>query len=124
MLVAPDLKLLAAVAQGDTGLPAADIFIRALLGGKKTTVLLDFEPPRFKRGTLFEKAADAADALRGMGADVIYLGAASEEGLKLIIEHEVSEAESRGIASIRSAPGAIITPLARDAAKDKGIAID
>ena len=124
VLVAPSLTTLCAVASGDESEFAAKVFQKAILGGKKTTVLLDFAPPKFKRGTLFEKAIDAVDALRDMGVGVNYLGAKADEGYALVTEFEVNEAYKRGIKRLKCSADAIVTPLARDAAKDKGIAID
>ena len=124
VLVAPSLSLLTAVTQGDDSHFAAVMFEKALLDGKKATVLLDFQPPKFKRGTLYEKVISAVDAVRDMGAEVVYLGAKPDEGYALITEFEVNEAAKRGIARLQCAPGAIVTPLARDAAADKGVAID
>ena len=124
VLAAPSLKLLCAIAEGDDSVFAAKVFEKAILDGKKTTVLLDFQPPKFKRGTLFEKALSAIEALRDMGVTVVYLGSKPDEGYALITEFEINEAAKHGIDRLQCAPGAIITPLARDAAKDKGIAID
>lgn len=124
VLVAPSVALLTSVANGESVHFAATLFEKALLDGKKATVLLDFAPPKFKRGTLFEKVVDAVAAVRDMGAEVVYLGAKPEEGYALITEYEVNEAAKRGISRLQCAPGAVVTPLAKDAAKDKGIAID
>jgi hypothetical protein len=124
VLVAPSMSLLTAVAQGDDTHFEAVIFEKALLDGKKATVLLDFQPPRFRRGTLYEKVISAVDAVRDMGAEVVYLGVKPEDGYALITEFEVNEAAKRGIARLQCAPGAIVTPLARDAAAEKGVAID
>jgi hypothetical protein len=124
VLVAPSLSLLTAVAHGDDSHFEAVMFEKALLDGKKATVLLDFQPPKFKRGTLYDKVISAVDAVRDMGAEVVYLGAKPDEGYALITEFEVNEAAKRGIARLQCAPGAIVTPLARDTAAEKGVAID
>ena len=124
VLIAPPVSLLCAIANGEDTQFAATLFEKALLAGKKATVLLDFAPPKFKRGTLFEKVIDAVSAVRDMGASVVYLGAKPSDGYALITEREIIEAAMSGIERLQCAPGAIVTPLARDAAKDKGIAID
>lgn len=124
VLVAPSLSLLTAVASGDDAHFAAIVFEKALLDGKKATVLLDFQPPSFKRGTLYEKVITAVDAVRDMGVEVKYLGAKPNDGYALITEFEVNEAARRGIERLQCAPGALVTPLARDTAAEKGIAID
>ena len=124
VLVTPPLGLLYGISKGGDTSFEAKVFEKAILGGKKTTVLLDYAEPKFKRGTLFEKAVSAVEALRDMGVSVVYLGAKPDEGYALITENEVNEAAKRGIDRLQCAPGAIVTPLAKDAAKDKGIAID
>jgi len=124
VLVAPSISLLCAAASGDDCCFEAQLVQKALLDGKKVTVLLDFQPPQFKRGTLFEKVVDAVSALRDMGAEAVYLGAKPDEGYALITESEVNAAAARGLMRLQCATGAIVTPAARDAAKDKGIAID
>ena len=124
VLVAPSLNLLCKIADGDDTVFEAKVFEKAILDGRKTTVLLDFLPPKFKKGTLFEKAISAIDTLVDMQVEVVYLGSKSDEGYKLITEYEVNEAAKRGIERLQCAQGAIVTPLARDAAKDKGITID
>lgn len=124
VLCAPSLKLLCEIADGDDSNFEAKVFEKAILSGKNTTVLLDFLPPKFKKGTLFEKAINAIDALGDMGVKIVYLGTKPEIGYSLITEYEVNEAAKRGIERLQCAPGAVVTPLARDAAKDKGIAID
>lgn len=124
VLVAPSVALLTSVGKGESVHFAATLFEKALLDGKKATVLLDFSPPKFKRGTLFEKVIDAVNAVRDMGAEVVYLGAKPDDGYALITEYEVNEAARHGIGRLQCAPGAVVTPLARDAAREKGIAID
>jgi len=124
VLVTPALGLLDGIAKGGDTRFEAKVFEKAILCGKKTTVLLDYAAPKFRRGTLFEKAVGAVEALRDMGVNVVYLGAKPDEGYALITEHEINEAAKQGITRLRCAPGAIVTPLAKDAAKDKGIAID
>ena len=124
VLVTPSLKLLSEIANGDDTQFEAKLFEKAILGGKKAKVLLDFVPPKFKRGTLFEKVVSAVDALRDMGVSVVYLGAKPDEGYALITEFEVNEAAKHGIERLQCAPGAIVTPLAKDTAKEKSIAID
>ncbi len=124
VLVTPSLTRLCAVAKGEECCFAASVFEKAILCGKDTTVLLDFVTPKFKRGTLFEKAIDALDALADMGVKVVYLGEIKGEGCALVTEIEVNEAARRGITRIKCAPGAIVTPLAKDEAKQTGIEID
>lgn len=54
-----------------------------------------------------------------MGAE-----AAAGPPKKVIVEADVLEAVRRGEKAIRAAPKAIITPLARDAMREKGIDVE
>lgn len=127
LLVFPPLWMLKSIAAGDDGEFFVQAFTRALLWEKDATVLLDFKKPGFKRGTYFEALSDALGALEGMGAKIesLKLSVGKPEGrLALVTEAEVFEANKRGRDRIACAPGAIITPLARDAAKELGVSID
>lgn len=126
-LVSPPLWMLRNIASGDDRGFAEQVFMRSLLWEKKTKIILDFEKPRFKRGTFFEGIADALGAIEGMGAQIVSLKLSvnkPEGQLPLVTETEVKEAFKAGRKRIRCAEGAIVTPLAWDAAKELGIAID
>jgi hypothetical protein len=127
VLVSPPLWMLRNIAGGDDRGIFEQAFIRALLWEKDTALVLDFEKPRFKRGTFFEDLNDALGAIEGMGAKIETLqppvGKPAGE-LPLVTETEVNDAHREGRTHIRCAEGAIVTPLAWDAAKELGIAID
>lgn len=127
LLISPPLWMLKNIAQGDDREFFGQAFMRALLWNKDVTVLLDFEKPGFKRGTYFEGLRDALGAIEGMGAKIVSLklSAGKPEGqLSLVTESEIADANSQGKKRVRCAPGAIITPLAWDAAKELGVSID
>lgn len=126
VLLAPKLKLLESVAMGDDSGFVEQVVIRSLLWGRNVTVLLDFAPPRFKRNTFFEKVATIAQTLEEMGATILTYKCASfegAEGLSLVTEGDVLAAAKDGKTEIRCATGAIVTPAAKDAAKEAGIKI-
>lgn len=127
LLVSPPLWMLKNIAQGDDRGFFEQAFMRALLWNKSVTVVLDFEKPGFKRSTFFEELSDALHSIEGMGASVttLKLSAGKPEGqLSLVTETEITDAHKQGRQRVRCAPGAIVTPLARDAAKELGVSID
>lgn len=127
VLVCPPLWLLQNIARGDDKGFYEQAFMRGLLWHKNVTVLLDFERPGFSRSTFFQGLNDALKALEDMGAKVVSLPLSvgkPETGLALVTEADVSEAHRSGRDRIRCAPGAIVTPLARDAARELGVEID
>ncbi len=127
LLVSPPLWMLKNIAQGDDRGFFEQAVIRALLWEKTVTVVLDYERPGFKRGTYFESLNDALHAVEGMGASIVSLSlsAGKPEGqLSLVTETEVVDAHKQGRERIACEPGAIVTPLARDAAKELNVSID
>lgn len=127
VLVCPPLWLLQNIARGDDKGFYEQAFMRGLLWHKNVTVLLDFERPGFSRSTFFQGLNDALKALEDMGAKVVSLPLSvgkPEPGFALVTEADVSEAHGSGRDRIRCAPGAIVTPLARDAAREMGVEID
>lgn len=126
-LYAPPLWMLKNIASGDDRGFIEQVFMRSLLWEKKTKLILDYEKPRFRRGTFYEGIADALGAIEGMGAEIVSLplSVGRPEGqLPLVTETEVNDAHREGRKRIRCAEGAIVTPLAWDAARELGIAID
>lgn len=127
VLVCPPLWLLQNIARGDDKGLYEQAFMRGLLWHKKVTVLLDFERPGFSRSTFFQGLNDALKALEDMGASVVTLNLSVgklETGLTLVTEAEINDTYRSGRSRIRCAPGAIVTPLARDAAREMGVEID
>ena len=128
VLVTPSLSLLYRLAAGDDSGIAETSVLRPLLWGRKVSVLLDFDVPRFKRATFFEKVVDALDVLTNMGVSVISYNPASEKEeekrLSLITETQVREAAEDGSFRILCANDAIVTPLAKEKAEELGVALD
>ena len=127
LLASPPLWMLKNIASGDDRGFFEQAFMRALLWNKSVTVVLDFEKPRFMRGTYFEGLNDALLAIENMGAKVntLKLSVGKPEGqYSLVTETEVMDAHKQHKERIRCAPGAIVTPLARDTAKELNVSID
>lgn len=126
-LVCPPLWMLQNIARGDDRGFHEQACMRALLWHKNVWVLLDYERPKFSRGTFFAELNDTFKALEDMGAKIVSLGLSvskPEAELSLVTQAEIDEAHRSGRGRVRCAQGAIITPLARDAAKELGVGID
>jgi hypothetical protein len=126
LLVNPTLELMKSIVSGNDEGFYEQLFLRALLWGKNAAVLLDYEKPKFRRGTFFQALNDALGAIEEMGAQVVHLGLAAakaQERLTLVTERDVIDAYRAHQERIACAAGAIITPLARDTAKELGLYI-
>jgi len=128
VLVTPGINLLCRIAGGDDEGFLEQAILRPLLWGRRVSVVLDFEAPKFKRNTFFEKVVDAIDALVSMGVKILAYRcsaeALSDAKKALVTEADVIEAHENGKDRIVCELGAIITPLARDKAAELKIALD
>lgn len=126
VFVTPPLWLLDAIARGDDSVYSAMLALRPLLWGREVIVLLDFEAPKNRRSPAFLKLADDINALEEMGITIALLCRECEtcEELKdLVTEQDVKDALKSENKCIRIKPGAIVTHLARDTAKELGVTI-
>lgn len=127
VLLAPSTALLARMGAGDNAEDFSEALVRRILWGKAVAVLLDFEPPKFRRDTYFARLAEAIDQLTSMGFRFsTYQPCEGVTGsvLALVTEREVVEAKQSGRKTIVCAAGAIVTPLAVDTAKELQIHIE
>jgi hypothetical protein len=127
VLLTPKIGLLEDIAKGrDEGF-VPHLVIRSLLWGRNVSVVMDFEPPRFKRNTFYEKLVDVIGTLQDMGIRLLTYKCATRkglEGLTLVTEADVMEAWKNKRTEIHCAAGAIVTPSARDKSKELGIRIN
>ena len=127
VLLAPGTALLARMGAGESPEDFSEALVRRILWGKAVEVLLDFEPPKFRRDTVFARLAEAIDQLTVMGFRFsTYQPCVGEAGdvLALVTEREVVDAKQSGRKMILCAAGAIVTPLAVDTAKELQIHIE
>ena len=127
VLAMPTLQLLGRIANGEDAGFAEQLMLRAILLEKKVTVVLDYTPPKFKRGTFFESLVGSITALQDMGVEIVSLTPKlkpADSGCELVTEDEVMQAFAYGDRSIHCAKGAIVTPLARDKANELGVTIE
>ncbi len=127
VIVTPRINLLAGIAEGEDDGLVEFLAMRALLWGRNVNVLLDFQPPRFKRNTFFEKVVTVVNTLEDMGIKIMSYKCAAPEGtdaLGLVTEQDVMNAFAGKKKMIRAAAGAIVTPSARDKAKELNITIN
>ena len=126
VLLAPDTALLARMGDGDPE-DFSEALMRRILWGKRVEILLDFDPPKFRRGTFFAKLSEAIDSLSAMGFGFFTYQPAEScpDGVcALVTERDVVAAKQGGRKTILCAAGAIVTPLAVDTAKELQIHIE
>ncbi len=127
VLVTPKLGLLSSIASGEDDGYVEHVVMRSLLWGRNVEVLLDFEPPKYKRNTFFEKIVTILTTLEDMGMKVLTYKCSTpdnEQRYTLVTETEVLEAYKSGKTQVMCAPGAIVTPSAKDKAKELEIEIN
>ena len=127
VLLAPGTALLSRMGAGENAEDFSEALVRRILWGKAVDVLLDFEPPKFRRDTYFARLAEAIDQLTSMGfrfSTYQPCEGGTCNVLVLVTEREVVEAKQSGRKTILCAAGAIVTPLAVDTAKELQIHIE
>lgn len=127
VLLAPGAGLLKRLANGQEEDGAGEILLRRVLWGKPVDVLLDFDPPKFRRGTYFAQIAEAVDSLGSMGVGVVAYSPCESQtanACSLVTERDVIDAKQSGQKTILCLPEAIVTPLAVDTAKELQINIE
>lgn len=126
VLLTPRLKMIENIAHGRDESFVEFLVVRSLLWGRQVSAVLDFTPPSFKRNTFFERIIGELDGLRDIGIELISYDCSYEktDEKSLITETDVVEAWKKGQEEVRSATGGIITPSAKDKAKELGVAIN
>jgi hypothetical protein len=127
ILLAPSLQLLDEIAGGRDETFAAYIVTRCILWNKNVNLLLDFEPPVFRRNTFFEKVADTIGTLKDVGVGVMTYKPITDpekDALPLVTERDIVEAYRNGRVAVRKKADAIVTPSAKDASRQLGVKID
>ncbi len=127
VLATPKLNLMQRIADGDDDGFVEHLVMRSLLWGRNVYILLDFEKPKFKRGTFYEKIGDIIDSLTNMGVKLLTYSPVGEQEtdvFSLVTQVEVEDASRRGIFTVYCSKDAIITPLARERAVELGISIE
>jgi hypothetical protein len=127
VLTMPSLQLLNRIANGEDSGFTEQLVLRAILLEKKVTVVLDYQPPKFKRGTFFENIVSAITALKDMGVEIVSLAPTlkpADSICELVTEDKIQQVYLYGDRSIQCAKGAIVTPLAKDKANELGVTIE
>jgi hypothetical protein len=127
VLVTPKISLLEKIAEGRDDGFVEHVFLRSLLWGRKTCILLDFVKPKFKRGTFFEKTTNILESLTSMGVEIANYACPVEKivnAYSLVTENDVIDAGRRKETSILLAKGAIVTQLAAETARDLNIKLE
>ena len=127
VLLSPCVGLLKRLANGQEEDGAGEVLLRRILWGKPVDVLLDFDPPKFRRGTYFAQIAEAVDSLSAMGVGVYAYSPCESQTVNarsLVTERDVIDAKRNGQKTILCMPEAIVTPLAADTAKELQINLE
>ncbi len=127
LIVTPSLRLIGSIAQGDDSIYEAMLALRPLLWGREVKMLLDFEAPKNRRSPALLKLAEDISSLEAMGVKIVHLQQENKTGgepKELVTEQDVKEAGKSENKLIRIKPGAIVTQLAQDTAKELGVKIE
>lgn len=127
VLLAPGTGLLLRMGNGQDENGIGEALLRRILWGKQVDVLLDFEPPKFRRGTYFAQIAEAVDTLSSMGVRFFTYqptDSAATGACSLLTERDVIDAKNSGQKTLVCLKEAIITPLAADTARELQINIE
>lgn len=119
IFLAPRVSMIYDMAQGNDRCDICSAVMRFALWGRKVTLLLDFEPPKFAKNSFFEKLSDAIKSLESMGIKIetYNMPGAKTQAADLITESDVVAAASEK-RDIFAAKNAVITPLAKDRASE------
>lgn len=127
VLLAPGTGLLMRMGNGQDEEGIGEALLRRILWGKQVDVLLDFEPPKFRRGTYFAQIAEAVDTLSSMGVRFFTYQPtekAAAAACSLLTERDVIDAKNSGLKTLVCTKEAIVTPLAADTARELQIHIE
>ncbi len=115
VLVTPKINLMDRIATGEDDGFVEHLVMRSLLWNRNVYLLLDFEKPKFKRGTFYERIGDIIDVLVDMGVRVMIYNPTGEKETdvhSLVTQVEVEEASRQGKFAVFCSKNAIVTPLA------------
>ena len=126
VLLAPSLELIGKIADAADDDFLTYLFVRAQLWGKKVSIYLDFDLPRFKKSKFQESISDRLKALTDLGVPLVCYrreAVADPNGNSrtLITERDVIDAYNAGKRQIACRIDSIITPLAKDKAGELGV---
>jgi hypothetical protein len=127
VLLAPSTGLLRRIGSGQEEEGVGELLLRRILWGKPFDVVMDFAPPKFRRGTYYAQIAEAIDALCSMGVRFTAYqptNGPAKDACTLLTEQDVVDAKRNGCKTVTCTKDAIITPLAVDTARELQINIE
>ncbi|MHB1394528.1 MAG: hypothetical protein ACYCYE_15940 [Clostridia bacterium] len=126
--LSPGLKQMQALVVGDDSGYFESLVIYSLLHKKKTVFLLDYKVDNLPSNSFTRKIKSLLGSISEMGIFVDILGQAIEKETeiplkhkKLITQKDVEDIYKSGTKEIFCEKGCIITPLAKDRAKEMGV---
>lgn len=128
--LSPGLRQIQALLECDDSGYMEGVVIYSLLHGKKTTILLDYEAANLPLNNFTRKIKDMLKAVSELGIciEVLQMGEDNRKEVQvqhkdLITQKEVEDIHKRGEKEIFRMKGCIVTPLAKDRARELGIKI-
>lgn len=128
--LSPGLKQMEAIVEGDDSEFCERLMIYFLLHKKKVGIILDYDVQHLPSNNFTKKIKHLIGAISDIGIFVDVLGQEEEKKAeilgkenKLITEKDVEDISRRGIKEINCEKGCIVTPLAKDRAREIGINI-
>lgn len=126
--LSPGLKQMQALVVGDDSGYFESLVIYSLLHKKKTVFLLDYEVDNLTSNSFVKKIKNLLGSISEMGISIDILGQDEEKEAEVSIKHkklitqkEVEDICKSGVKDIFCEKGCIITPLAKDRAKELGV---
>lgn len=129
IFLSPELKQMRALVENDDSGFLESLVIYSLLHRKKTVFLFDYDVQALPANSFGRKLKDLLGSISEMGVLIEVLmgarskktGAVTVHSKELITQIEVEDFYKNGTKEILCEKGCIITPLARDAAREMGI---
>ncbi|MFL0248702.1 hypothetical protein [Candidatus Clostridium stratigraminis] len=129
IVLSPELTQMRALTQGDDSGFIENLLIYSLLHKKKTVFLFDYDMKAVPYNSLGKKIKDLLGSISEMGVLIEDLlqdtekksDAVTVSSKQLITEEQVEDFYKNGRREILCEKGCIITPLARDAAREMGV---
>jgi hypothetical protein len=129
IFLSPELKQMRALVEDDDSGFLENLVIYSLLHRKKTVFLFDYDVQALPANSFGKKIKDLLGSISEMGISIEVLKSDKEKKSdavtvrckQLITERDVEDFYKSGTKEILCEKGCIITPLARDAAREMGV---
>lgn len=131
LCISPGIKQMETIVQGDERCFITNLFIRGLLSSKRVQVLVEYNVNDMKNNLLTKKIKELLSTIEGLGAAVNTINSRHLEPslvttgkTKLVTQDDIDNMWKNGIKQLEAGKGCIITPLAKDRAREIGLSIN